>query len=84
MVKEFAGSLLRNATGVVARVTCVMGLVALNIAIAASTTNAQVRDDSCTQYAGTGICWCDQGPIQECAFDSDCLQIYGACTTNPE
>lgn len=84
MGREFASSLLGAAWGVAARVMCVLGLVALNIAIAASTTTAQVRDDSCTQYAGTGICWCDQGPIQECAFDSDCLQIYAACTMNPE
>lgn len=71
---------VRNA----ARGACVLGLLMLNVAIAASGTNAQQRDDSCLQYAGTGICWCDAGPMNECAFDSECITLHEACEMNPE
>ena len=67
-----------------ARGACVLGLLMLNVAIAASGTNAQQRDDSCLQYAGTGICWCDAGPMNECAFDSECITLHEACEMNPE
>lgn len=68
----------------VPRILCVFGLLALNVAIGASSSTAQVRDDTCAKIVGSTVCWCDQGPIAECAFDSECKDLHEGCEQTPE
>ena len=58
------------------RVTFAAGLLALNVVLAVGPVGAQVDKDDCYLHLSSGKCVCDDGPTNECVFDSECEGLY--------
>lgn len=59
------------------RIVFAAGVIALNISLAASPVGAQGEDkDDCYLHLSTQKCVCDDGPTNECTFDSECETLY--------